>query len=90
LDAYDSGGKVVGSAGEENGLPPKPQQFSIEGYGIVPVQLSTDNRFGSGTWATWNSLPVADSRLSDEGAPRLPSSRCARDVAGQRELGGGG
>jgi hypothetical protein len=60
LDAYDSEGKVVGSAGEEHGLPPKPQQFSIEGDGIVRVQLSTDNRFGSGTWATWNSLPVTE------------------------------
>jgi hypothetical protein len=60
LEAYDSEGKVVGSAGEERGLPPKPQRFSIEGYGIVRVRLSTDNRFGSGTGATWNSLPVAE------------------------------
>ncbi|MBV9299248.1 MAG: hypothetical protein JO066_09745 [Verrucomicrobia bacterium] len=60
LDAFNSEGKVVGSAGEEHGLPPVPQQFSVEGDSIVRVQLSTDNRLGSETWATWNSLPVVE------------------------------
>jgi hypothetical protein len=60
LDAFDSEGKVVGSAGEEHGLPKMPRQFSVKGDAIVRVQLSTDNRFGEGTWATWNSLPVVE------------------------------
>jgi len=63
LVAYDSQGNVVGSTGEEHGLPPQPNQFSVEGNNIVRVQLSTDNRFGAGTWATWNSLPVVEFRI---------------------------
>jgi hypothetical protein len=60
LDAFDSEGRVVASAGEEHGLPPEPRQFAVEGNKIVRVQLSTDNRFGEIAWATWNSLPVAE------------------------------
>ncbi len=60
LEAFDRAGNVVGSTGEEHGLPPTPQQFSIDGNGIVRVVLNTDNRYGEGTWATWNSLPVAE------------------------------
>jgi hypothetical protein len=60
LEAFDSADNVVGATGEEHGLPPAPQRFSIAGEGIVRVVLSTDNRYGEGTWATWNSLPVAE------------------------------
>ncbi|MBA2564814.1 MAG: hypothetical protein H0V09_05250 [Gemmatimonadetes bacterium] len=63
LEGFDGAGNVVGSTGEEHGLPRTPQQFSIEGAGIVRVVLSTDNRSGEGTWATWNSLPVAEFRF---------------------------
>lgn len=63
ISAYDSKGKVVASAGEEHGLPASPREFSVEGAGIVRVQLSTDNRFGDTTWATWNSLPVAEFKI---------------------------
>ena len=59
MEAFDGADNRVGSTGEEHGLPPTPQQFSINGDGIVRVVLSTDNRYGEGTWATWNSLPVA-------------------------------
>jgi hypothetical protein len=59
LEAFDGAGHVVGSVGEEHGLPSAPQAFSIDRGGIVRVVLSTDNRWGEGTWATWNSLPVA-------------------------------
>lgn len=64
LYAYDSQSKVVASTGEKNGLPPNPREASVEGLGIVRVQLSTDNRFGDGTWATWNSLPVAEFKIT--------------------------
>lgn len=63
LEAYDSEGKVVSSTGEEHGLPSEPGQFFVEGSGIIGVRLSTDNRFGAGTWATWNSLPVVEFRI---------------------------
>jgi len=63
MEAFDARGKQVDTAGEEHGLPPQPQQFSVAGVGIVRVVLSTDNRDGQGTWATWNSLPVVEFEL---------------------------
>lgn len=60
LQAFDSKGVAVGSTGEQFALPAKPQLFSIGGTGITRVVLSTDNRYGEGTLATWNSLPVAE------------------------------
>ena len=63
LEAFDAGGRKVGVTGEEHGLPPQPRQFSVAGDGIVRVVLRTDNRYGEGTWATWNSLPVVEFEL---------------------------
>jgi hypothetical protein len=63
IKAYDSRGQVVAFAGEEHGLPESPREFSVEGAGIVRVQLSTDNRFGDTAWATWNSLPIAEFKI---------------------------
>jgi hypothetical protein len=60
LDALNAEGKVVASAGEEHGLPKTPKTFSVRGSAIVKVRLQTDNRVGDATWATWNSLPVAE------------------------------
>ena len=64
LRAYDTEGTVIDSTGEEHGLPSTPRQVSVEGRSIVQVQLGTDNRFGDGTWATWNSLPVAEFKIT--------------------------
>jgi hypothetical protein len=63
LEAFDRRGRRIGSTGEEHGLPLQPQQFSVSGNGIVRVLLSTDNRSGEGTWATWNSLPIVELKL---------------------------
>lgn len=60
LQAFDGKGEILGATGAEYGLPPAPEQFSIDAAGIAKVVLSTDNRFGEGTLATWNSLPVAE------------------------------
>lgn len=57
--AYDKRGKVLGSTGEIHGLPSQPGYFGIDGENIARVEISTDNRQGSGTWATWSSLPIA-------------------------------
>ena len=57
--AYDRGGNIVGSIGEQHGLPAEPKEFWLEGSGIVRIEIKTDNRYGKGTWATWNSLPVS-------------------------------
>jgi hypothetical protein len=56
---YDKTGKIIGRAGEEHGLPPGAKEFSVQGDAIARVELITDNRWGEGTWATWNSLPVS-------------------------------
>lgn len=59
MTGYDRTGRVVGATGEEHGLPARPESFAVEGDGIMRVELTTDNRHGQGTWATWSSLPVA-------------------------------
>ena len=56
--AYNRSNKVVGRAGEEHRIAPAAAPFAIEATEIVRVEVTTDNRHGSGTWATWNSLPV--------------------------------
>jgi hypothetical protein len=58
MQAYNQEGKVIDSAGEQHGLPKQPQEFAVKGSNIVKVQLDTDNRLGTGTWATWNCLPL--------------------------------
>ena len=57
--AYNAKGKLVGSTGEIHGLPKQPMYFGIDADNITRVEISTDNRQGSGTWATWSSLPIA-------------------------------
>lgn len=59
-EAFGAGNRVLGAVGEEHGLPEHPQTFVLRGSGIVRVEIRTDNRFGTGTWATWNSLPVVE------------------------------
>jgi hypothetical protein len=57
--AYNRAGKLVGSTGEIHGLPKQPMYFGIDADNIARVEISTDNRQGTGTWATWSSLPIA-------------------------------
>jgi hypothetical protein len=59
MTAYNRNGKVLGTSGEQHGLPLEPQPFGVDADGITRVELTTDNRYGDATWATWNSLPVA-------------------------------
>lgn len=63
MSAFDANGAKIASTGEEHGLPAAPREFTTEANGIAVVRLKTDNRFGAGTWATWNSLPVAEFRI---------------------------
>src|ERR1700731_2678717 len=60
LEALDGSGRVVDSVGEIHGLYQQPRQVAVQGANIATVRLSTDNRAGSGTWATYNSLPVVE------------------------------
>ena len=57
--AYNAKGKLVGSTGEIHGLPKQPMSLGIDADNIARVEISTDNRQGAGTWATWSSLPIA-------------------------------
>jgi hypothetical protein len=59
MKAYNDNGKLIGSVGEKHGLPSAAKPFAVEGTGIARVEITTDNRNGSGTWATWSSLPIA-------------------------------
>lgn len=63
LEALDQAGHVVDSIGEEHGLYQQPRDVSIQGANIMAARLTTDNRFGTGTWATYNSLPIAEIQL---------------------------
>ena len=60
LEALDKSGQVLDSFGEEHGLPADARTVELRGQGIVTVRLSTDNRFGTGTWATWSCLPISE------------------------------
>lgn len=60
MTAYSAKGKSLGSTGETHGLPAEPKDFGVDAEGIARVEITTDNRYGSGTWATWNSLPIAN------------------------------
>jgi hypothetical protein len=60
LEALDQSGQVLDSFGEEHGLPAGPRAVELRGQGIIALRLTTDNRFGTGTWATWNSLPITE------------------------------
>jgi len=60
LEALDKSGQVLDSFGEEHGLPADARTVELRGQDIVTVRLSTDNRFGTGTWATWSCLPISE------------------------------
>jgi hypothetical protein len=59
MTAYNAKGKVVGSKGEQHNLPSRAMYFSVDAENITRAEITTDNRYGTGTWATWNSLPIA-------------------------------
>lgn len=88
LNAFDRGGKELATAGEQHGSYQQPRQVSVSGAGIARVRLSTDNRFGEGTWATYNSLPVAEIEVErDRGeAPPNDVLPSASPVAPYRPL----
>jgi hypothetical protein len=72
LEALDRRGNVLASADEIHGLYEQPRKVSVAGRNISRVRLSSDNRFGTGTWATYNSLPVAEFE-----AERMPAGGAA-------------
>ncbi len=59
MTAYNAKGRVVGSAGEQHNLSGRAGYFSVDAENITRAEIRTDNRYGTGTWATWNSLPIA-------------------------------
>jgi hypothetical protein len=60
LESFDAAGNELESISEEHGLYEQPRTVSLERGAISRVRLLTDNRFGAGTWATYNGLPIAE------------------------------
>jgi hypothetical protein len=63
LEALDRQGRVIDSVGEIHGLYSQPRAVSVSGPEVAAARLSTDNRNGAGTWATYNSLPIAEVQI---------------------------
>ena len=63
--AYNQSGQELSSMEDWNfSLEPMPVTFSLDGPGISRVTFYTDNRHGTGTYATFNSLPIMDITFS--------------------------
>ena len=65
LEAYDSGGRIIDTVSQMRGDTNEPRirapaTFTVRGSEISSVALAVDNRHGSGTWATYNCLPLAE------------------------------
>lgn len=70
IEALDKSGRVLDSVGEEHGLPANARMVELHGQYIAAVRLSTDNRSGTGTWATWSCLPISELSWEEfEGSP---------------------
>lgn len=65
LDGSDSSGRIVDSVTQMRGDHGEPRirtpaTFSVRGDMISSVTLTVDNRHGTGTWATYNTLPLVE------------------------------
>jgi hypothetical protein len=65
LDAADASGRILDSVSQMRGDHAEPRirtpaTFSVRGNAISTVTLTVDNRHGTGTWATYNCLPVVE------------------------------
>lgn len=65
LEAHDPNGHIVDSLKQMRGDTTEPRirapaTFSVRASTISSVALSVDNRNGTGTWATYNCLPIIE------------------------------
>jgi hypothetical protein len=65
LDGSDSSGRIVDSVTQMRGDHGEPRirtpaTFAVRGDTISSVTLTVDNRHGTGTWATYNTLPLVE------------------------------
>lgn len=65
LEAYDSSGRIIDTVSQMRGDTNEPRirtpaTFAVRGSAISSVALAVDNRHGSGTWATYNCLPLVE------------------------------
>jgi hypothetical protein len=59
MEAYDTANLKVGSRSEWRwGFDSRPKTFTIHSNQISRIVITTDNRHGTGTFATFNSLPI--------------------------------
>lgn len=75
LEALDRDGRVLDSVGEIHGLYQQPRKIAVQGINITDVRLSTDNRAGTGTWATYSSLPVVEFEIESGISPPGPAKK---------------
>lgn len=61
LTAMTNAGKILATTGEDKfGADPQARKFSVEANGIEQVDISVDNHWGAGTYATFSCLPIAE------------------------------
>jgi hypothetical protein len=65
LEGLDSSGRIVDSVTQMRGDHGEPRirtpaTFAVRGDNISSVTLTVDNREGTGTWATYNTLPLVE------------------------------
>lgn len=65
LEARDASGRLVDSLSQMRGTPDEPRirdaaYFTVSASSISSVVLAVDNRNGTGTWATYNCLPLVE------------------------------
>jgi hypothetical protein len=65
LEANDPSGRIIDTLTQMRGDTTEPRirtpaTFSVRGSTISSVALAVDNRNGTGTWATYNCLPISE------------------------------
>jgi hypothetical protein len=73
LTAMTNAGKALATTGEDTfGFDKNVRRFSVEANGIQKVDITVDNRWGTGTYATFSCLPIAEIEYVPQDAPRTP------------------
>jgi len=73
LTAMSNAGKILATTGEDKfGFDKNVRKLSVAADGIQLIDIAVDNRWGTGTYATFSCLPIAEIELLPQDAPRGP------------------
>jgi hypothetical protein len=73
LTAMTNARKVLATTGEDKfGFDKKVGKFTVEADGIQQIDIAVDNRWGTGTYATFSCLPIAEIDFVPNDAPKTP------------------